>query len=81
MMFGTYKIKKQEYIEKIEDMFNLQNDRIKFQDSLILNSEHFENVSSGDSTYLTMDNNIVDIFKSFVSFMVINVYDSIKGNR
>ena len=64
MVFGTYKIKKQEYIEKIEDMFNLQNDRIKFQDSLILNSEHFENVSSGDSTYLTMDNNIVDIFKS-----------------
>ena len=64
MMFGTYKVKKQEYIEKIEDMFNLHNDRIKFQDSLILNSEHFENVSSGDSTYLTMDNNIVDIFKS-----------------
>ena len=48
MMFGTYKIKKQEYIEKIEDMFNLHNDRIKFQDSLILHSEHFENVSSGD---------------------------------
>lgn len=64
MMFGTYKVKKQEYIEKIEDMFNLHNDRIKFQDSLILNSEHFKNVSSGDSTYLTMDNNIVDIFKS-----------------
>ena len=58
MMFGTYKIKKQEYIEKIEEMFNLQNDKIKFQDSLILNSENFENVSSGDSTYLTMDNNI-----------------------
>ena len=64
MMFGTIKIKNQDYIDKIENLLNHENSKIKFYQGLSLASTSFETNASSETSFLTLDNNIVDIFKS-----------------
>ena len=64
MMFGTIKIKNQDYIDKIENLLNHENSKIKFYQDLSLASTSFETNASSETSFLTLDNNIVDIFKS-----------------
>ena len=64
MMFRTIKIKNQDYIDKIENLLNHENSKIKFCEDLGLASTSFETNASSETSFLTLDNNIVDIFKS-----------------
>lgn len=64
MMFGAIKIKNQDYIDKIENLLNHENSKIKFYQDLSLASTSFETNASSETSFLTLDNNIVDIFKS-----------------
>ena len=63
-MFGETKVKKVDYIDKIVKVFTYKNEKIKFNDGLILALNTSDAINNQEKAYLTMDDDIVDIFRS-----------------
>ena len=63
-MFGETKVKKFDYIDKIEKVLTYKNEKIRFNDGLILALNTSDAIDNQEKTYLTMDDDIVDVFRS-----------------